>query len=127
MASGKLVISLLGPPEIRLGDKVIQIKRRMFRYLVFYLACQAEPVSRESLCDMFWPEQDEVQSRKNLREMVSKLRRDLPIDDLILTEKEYVSFNPTKIDVDVIHFEETINLIRKNLDLAVTEIGRAHV
>ena len=120
MASGKLVISLLGPPEIKLGNKAIQIKRRMFRYLVFYLACQPEPVSRESLCDMFWPNEDEVQSRKNLREMVSKLRRDLPIDDLILTEKEYVSLNPIKIDVDVIHFEETINLIRKNLDLAVT-------
>jgi DNA-binding SARP family transcriptional activator/tetratricopeptide (TPR) repeat protein len=120
MASGKLVISLLGPPEIRLGEKIIQIKRRMFRYLVFYLACQAEPVSRESLCDMFWPDDDEDQSRKNLREMVSKLRRDLPIEDLIHTEKEYVSFNQAKVEVDVIRFEETINLIRKNLDLAVS-------
>jgi len=120
MASGKLSISLLGPPEIRLGDKIIHIKRRMFRYLVFYLACQAEPVSREALCDMFWPDDDEVQSRKNLREMVSKLRRDLPIDDLILTEKEYVSFNQMKVDVDVLRFEETINLVRKNLDLAVS-------
>ncbi len=116
MASDKLVISLLGPPEIKVGNKILHIRRRMFRYLIFYLACQKTPVSRESLCEMFWPDKDEAISRKNLREVISKIRYDLPVDDLILTEKEYVSFNKEKIDVDVLKFEETIELLRKNLD-----------
>lgn len=116
MATEKLVISLLGPPEIRAGNKVLQIRRRMFRYIVFYLACQTQPVSRESLCELFWPEESEEQSRKNLREVVSKLRHDLPIENLILTEKEYVSFNREKIEVDFLKFEVSQEMLRKNLD-----------
>lgn len=116
MASDKLVISLLGPPEIKVGGKILHIRRRMFRYFIFYLACQKIPVSRESLCELFWPEKDETTSRKNLREVISKIRSDLPVDDLILTEKEYVSFNQEKINVDVRKFEEAIALLRKNLD-----------
>jgi DNA-binding SARP family transcriptional activator len=116
MATEKLVISLLGPPEIRAGNKVLQIRRRMFRYIVFYLACQTQPVSRESLCELFWPEENEDQSRKNLREVVSKLRHDLPIENLILTEKEYVSFNREKIEVDFLKFESAQEMLRKNLD-----------
>ncbi|GEM_PF-4619660 len=116
MASDRLVISLLGPPEIKVGNKVLRIRRRMLRYIIFYLACQKTPASRESLCELFWPEEEESKSRKNLREVISKIRHDLPVDDLILTEKEYVAFNPEKVEVDVLAFEETITLLRKNLD-----------
>jgi DNA-binding SARP family transcriptional activator/tetratricopeptide (TPR) repeat protein len=118
MDSPKLTFSLLGPPLITLGDKPIQIKRRKVRFLAYYLACQEFPVTRESLCDLFWPGRPEEEARKNLREAFSHLRNSLPGNDYLVIRGEYISLDPGKIFVDVHEFEKIISLIRKNLDIS---------
>jgi tetratricopeptide (TPR) repeat protein len=118
MNSERLVISLLGPPLVTLGGKPLQIKRRKVRFLLYYLACQECAVSRTSLCDVFWPDQSESESRKNLREALSNLHSALNSDDYLSIQGEYISLYENKIQVDVRDFEKTISLLRKNLEIS---------
>ena len=74
MTTPKLNILLLGPPEILLEGKPVLIKRRLNRALLFYLAAQQYPVTRDEVCGLFWPEEPEESARKNLREALSRLR-----------------------------------------------------
>lgn len=53
MTEQKLNILLLGPVELTLEGKPVHIKRRQNRALLFYLAAQTQPVTRESVCDLF--------------------------------------------------------------------------
>jgi DNA-binding SARP family transcriptional activator len=93
MDSEKLIFSLLGPPLITFRGKEIQVRRRKVRYLCYYLACQKFPVSRANLCDMFWPECNELEARKNLREALSNLRSSLSMGDYLLIHGDFISLN----------------------------------
>jgi DNA-binding SARP family transcriptional activator len=44
-----LKIQLLGPPQLSIDHRIISVTRRKSRALVYYLAAQSEPVSREHL------------------------------------------------------------------------------
>lgn len=93
-------ILLLGPPEIYHGDQPVLIKRRLNRALLFYLAASLYPVSREQICDLFWPDEDEENARKNLREALSRIRTGVGVNQLIVSDGEQVSLNPAIVWVD---------------------------
>jgi DNA-binding SARP family transcriptional activator len=119
MSQPSLSISLLGPPLVVLNGKTVEIKRRKVRFLLYYLACQLYPVSRENLCEMFWPDDTEEISKKNLREALANLKKSLPGDDYLLINGDYVSLDGTKVVVDTIEFEKITQLIRKNLNISL--------
>lgn len=99
MTTPKLNILLLGPPVVTLDGKPIIIKRRLNRALLFYLAAQSQPVTREAVCGLFWAEEPEVTARKNLREALSRIRTSLGIQEL-LSEGEQLQLNPAIVRVD---------------------------
>ena len=107
MSTPKLKILLLGPPEVTLDGKPVLIKRRLNRALLFYLAAQAYPVTREEVCDLFWPDVPEETARKNLREALSRLRTAIGLADLIFSDGEQLYLNPACIWVD---YREMISL-----------------
>ena len=100
MPKPKLEILLLGPPEVLLDGKPVFIKRRLNRALLFYIAAQHHAVTREMMCDLFWPDAAEVVARKNLREALSRLRMDLGVQNLIITEGDQISLNRDLVWVD---------------------------
>lgn len=100
-----LRILLLGSPAIFSNDQPLQIQRRLLRWLLFYLACQKEMVGRADLILTFWPDAAEEDARRHLREMLSKLRAQLPDPDLIITEQDRVGLNPMRIFSDVQEFQ----------------------
>jgi predicted ATPase/DNA-binding SARP family transcriptional activator len=97
-----LRVSLLGLPRLSVDGKALQIRGKIQRTLLFYLAAHAEVVSREDLILLFWPEEDDA--RKHLREALSKLRSQLPDPDLLIAEGEQVSLDPTRVSCDVLEF-----------------------
>lgn len=113
MDSDKLTISLLGPPVINFRGKAIRIQRRKVRYLLYYLACQETPVTRANLCDLFWPDCDENEARKNLRETLSNLRNAFRMESYLAIRGEFISLDTDKVVVDVRDFERVIEMIRK--------------
>lgn len=103
-----LKILVLGPPAILNDDKPLKIQRRQARTLLYYLACQPDGVSRGDVITRLWKESGEAESRKNLREILSKLRSELPDPDTIQSDQERLWLNPEKVYSDYIHFMDLI-------------------
>lgn len=101
-----LHIHLFGTPRISQDNQPVTIPRRLARILLFYLAAQEKPVSRTHLADLFWPDSLEEESRGNLRDLLSKLRQNLPDHDVLLAQNENISLDRAKVEVDYIHFFE---------------------
>jgi tetratricopeptide (TPR) repeat protein len=98
----RLRVFLLGLPQILVDDQALPIHGRIQRTLMFYLAAHAEVVGRDELILLFWP--DEADARKRLREALSKLRSQLPDQDLLITTGEHVSLDHSRVSCDVLDF-----------------------
>ncbi len=55
-ASTDLGVYLLGPPRVEWAGDPWDIPRRQVRALLYRLAVQPDPVPRERLCFLFWPD-----------------------------------------------------------------------
>ncbi len=73
----QLTIQLLGPPHIILDERPVESLRRKNRALVYYLAAQARPQSREAILTLFWPDHARAAAQPILRTMVHALRKTL--------------------------------------------------
>ena len=73
-----LLIGLLGPLVIEIGDRRLGKVPRKARALLAYLAAQGgRPISRERLSDLLWPYQGSDQARHSLRNCLLELRKAL--------------------------------------------------
>jgi hypothetical protein len=61
-------------------------------------------VSRPEIMLAFW--QDDESARRNLRDLLSKLRSELPEPELIKTDRDWIWLDLESVYVDVIEFEE---------------------
>lgn len=97
-------ILLLGSPLILVNGEPLQIQRRTVRSTLFFLACQGQHTGRSDLLVLFWPDEPETKARANLRDMISKLRSQLPVEGAVLSQGDFVALNPEKVFVDVVEF-----------------------
>jgi len=104
-AKDDLRILLLGTPLIQANGQPLQIQRRLLRWILFFLACQKDMVGRADLILIFWPDAAEEDGRRHLREMLSKLRAQLPDQNLILTDQDRVGLDWQRVTCDVLEFE----------------------
>lgn len=77
-----LGVCLLGRPEVDWADHSLSIPRRQARTLLYRLATQLEPVSREQICYLLWLDTPEATARRNLSRLLSHLRRARPTFDV---------------------------------------------
>jgi DNA-binding SARP family transcriptional activator len=100
----KLRLLLLGPPAIYLGESSLHVQRRSLRTLLFYLGYQNSSISRAKLTLLFWPDESEPEARRHLREVLSKLRAELPDPNMLITEQDTVSLDHNRVYVDALEF-----------------------
>jgi DNA-binding SARP family transcriptional activator len=81
-----LAIHLFGPPVVLRGGQLLEINRRKSRAVLFYLAESEQPVRRERLLSIFWPDLDRQSAQQTLRTTLHGLRRML--GDALLVEGE---------------------------------------
>lgn len=103
-----LFISLFGTPKIYLEHEYsLRFRTRKAQALLIYLAVTERSWSRDSLATLFWPESDDATARKNLRDILPSLRRQL--GDYLLINDEFISLNPnSQHRCDVSHFSATL-------------------
>ncbi len=122
-----LRIRLFGPPTVYDEDQPITIKRRGTRALLFYLAAQGKPVTRDHLTDNFWPDLSIDQARRTLRDNLGKIRTDLPDKSVIQTQPDVVSLDFSKVWVDFLElqalFAKIIPALQKLPEDAPVPIG----
>lgn len=100
----RLMIQLLGQPRILWGDQPLTIPRKLARVFMYYLACQKSMVGRSDLVVLFWPESSN--SRQHLRDLLSKLRAELPDPEIIRTDRDWIGLDYNKVNSDVLIFED---------------------
>ena len=74
-----LALHLFGPPRIRYCGEPLSVTRRQTRALLYRLGAKLEPVSRDELVALFWPELGDTTARRNLARLVSLVRGVYPI------------------------------------------------
>jgi DNA-binding SARP family transcriptional activator len=90
-----LQIFLLGLPELRWQDQPFSLARCQARALLFYLADELQPVSRDRLTFLLWPDTAETTARRNLTRLLSYIHQTLLQADLLRSEKSVVILNST--------------------------------
>jgi len=106
MDPARINILLLGPPAILVNNRVVNIQRRSLRSLLFFLACNRQPVGRASLILLFWPDNPENKARTYLRDSLSKLRAALPHPEILQADRDNVWLDNQRSYVDVLEFED---------------------
>lgn len=109
LLSAQLHIHLLGPPEVNWQGELLSIPRRQARALLFRLAVSAQPVAREALCFLFWPDVGEAKARHNLSRLLTILHNTLPDAGSLLARDDQIALHPERTGSDTRIFEETRN------------------
>jgi DNA-binding SARP family transcriptional activator len=107
-----LSIRLLGSPEIMLDGRALNLTRRKSRALVYYLAAQSRPLSREHLVAFFWPDLDRPAAQQTFRTTLHGLRKAL---GAALAVDEASLWLSPGIPVDAHQFESRLRSPLSNL------------
>src|SRR4051812_41435588 len=128
-ATTKLYITLLGPPQLNVLGTPLPLPRRQLRALLYRLAVALQPVSREQLGFLLWPDIPDATARRNLTVLLNQLRRLLP-PDLVRAQRDAVWLDPAGVFVDTVAFAEASALAAQRgqielLDAAVQRYAGA--
>ena len=115
MEISNVQIKLLGPVEIAVEGRILKISRRMERAILYFLAAEHRPVSRTTLIDLLWPDDDEIDHRAALRTALSRLRGRLPDEEMLVSELDQVWLNPDCCWIDVKIFQTSFDSLKNVL------------
>ncbi|MBI5829377.1 MAG: AAA family ATPase [Chloroflexi bacterium] len=100
-----LSVLLLGEPQLLLDGRRLNITRRKSRALLYTLAARAQPLSRDTLLALFWPDLDRASAQQTLRTTLHGLRKSLA--SAISTDDNHIRL-AADTDVDVRRFESAL-------------------
>jgi len=92
----QLHVNLMGPPEVRLGDRSLAFPTRKTLALLIYLALADGQQPRELLAALLWPESNQDRSYASLRNTLGHLKSVLR-DVRGLTQSSYLSVTHTAL------------------------------
>ena len=95
-----LEIGLLGPPTVTWNGKILNVCRRKVRALLFRLAVELCPVTRDHLASLFWAVVPDAISRRNLTHLLTHLKQALPEPDMLQMTPDFVFLNPDLVESD---------------------------
>jgi DNA-binding SARP family transcriptional activator len=104
-STAELLVHTLGPPKVEYAGQPLAIPRRQTRALLYRLAARLEPVGRERLAFLFWPDKPDATARRNLSQLLSLLRHALPHRDWLLTSRSHVRLDREFVWSDAAAFE----------------------
>ncbi len=109
----QVTILLCGPPRLEWSARPIELGRQKALALVAYLALARDPVSRDELASLCWPELSQERARAALRTTLPALTTAVPID-WITADRRHVRLQPTAVEIDFIRFAELVARVRQH-------------
>ncbi|NCC32717.1 MAG: hypothetical protein EOM24_11960, partial [Chloroflexia bacterium] len=105
MAAGQcynqaMKIQLLGGCRVTWQEQPLVLPRRRVRALLYRLAAQIQPLPRDRLAFLFWPDAPDHLARRQLTRLLSSLRAALPTPRLVLVDEEMVGLEAALVEVD---------------------------
>jgi predicted ATPase/DNA-binding SARP family transcriptional activator len=101
LAARPVAITLFGPPQVTVGGRPLALARRQARALLFRVAAAAQPLPREQLGFLLWPDALDETARRNLTVLLSQVRRALPPESLH-TDSAGLALDPNRVAVDIV-------------------------
>jgi predicted ATPase len=83
------------------AGRPLDVARRQVRALLYRLAAAEEPVPRDHLSYLFWPDHADATARRNLTGLLAHLRRALPEPASLVTTREQVGLADARVWTDV--------------------------
>lgn len=108
-----LRINLFGAPAVYdESGKPLPIRRRLTRALLYYIAAQGRPITRDHLIDRFWPDEPLDKARALLRDGLGKARECLPDKELLQTTRDSVTLDFQRVSVDLLEIQTLLETIK---------------
>lgn len=88
------------PGDSTPNEQRVEFETRTVDALLIYLACHGQPLSRDALAELFWPERTQQQARSNLRVALHRLRQ--PLAPYLSITRQTVALNlaaPLTLDI----------------------------
>jgi DNA-binding SARP family transcriptional activator len=104
-----LHLALLGPPEITVDGKALEVDTRKAIALISYLAVSGAQATREQLADLLWPDLERERGRATLRRTLSTLRTGLS-GKWLRTDRTRVWLNGDQRSSDVDQVSELLRI-----------------
>jgi predicted ATPase len=130
---GDLYLALLGPPEVRHADQVLQFSTRKELALLIYLAVEGRMHPRKKLSEQFWPEGDALHGRAALRITLHHLRHMLgesadvfPAPHLLIKRDTLGLDLTSAVDLDLHTLHDAWTLVRAPTHTTLTMSKEAH-
>jgi predicted ATPase/DNA-binding SARP family transcriptional activator len=117
-------IHLLGAPLVTWNDHPVLLTRRQERALLYFLACEGKPVSRERLSFILYPDEPESQARRKISRRLSHLQAELPSVDLMHVNPLTVSLSQEKVWVDAAALEDRLENPNQSYQDQVVDLYR---
>ncbi|HEX2185373.1 MAG TPA: BTAD domain-containing putative transcriptional regulator, partial [Chloroflexota bacterium] len=92
---------MLGPPRISWAGEPLLLPRRQARALLYHLAAVPQPVPRDRLCFLLWPDVSDATARRSLTVVLNHIRRALPLGDTLTVEGDAVGLDRLRLWTDV--------------------------
>lgn len=118
-----LRVALLGPPIVSWAGQVWPISRRQVRALLYRLSTDLQPIPREQLCFLFWPDDPHSSARRNLTHLLTHLRLALPKPDLLEITNEYAVLDARRTWSDTVAFDQLFPTRLERHPVALDEDG----
>lgn len=108
-----LEIQLFGHPELRLDGQTPDLKLpHKALALLYYLALTAQPVGRETLATLLWPDAPMPTAKQALRNVLSLLRKVL--GDVLAITYRTIALQAAPIHhIDVLAFQQGVSAVQK--------------
>lgn len=103
--SSTIALQLLGIPQVWRGAAPVSGMRRKNRALLYIIAAQRQPLSREAAGALFWPDRERADAQPLMRTMVYELRRAL--GDALMIEHNLLAL-ADDVAVDARQFEAIV-------------------
>jgi predicted ATPase/DNA-binding SARP family transcriptional activator len=113
-----LRIRLLGRPQLDAGGQPLPLARRQLRALLYRLAAALQPLPRDQLCFLLWPDLPEPSARRHLTVLLNQLRQALPAPDAVLTQGDLVLLNSAQVAVDTVAFRDALAAASRRRELS---------
>lgn len=112
-----LFVRLLGSVQVRLAEQPIEhFRTKKVQALLLLLVAGEKRPSRAQLMTMLWPDNDEATAKRNLRQALYHLRRNLSAADagvpLFVSTRDYLQLHPdAPIECDLHQFRAALHTV----------------
>jgi DNA-binding SARP family transcriptional activator/tetratricopeptide (TPR) repeat protein len=101
-----LNVALLGPPHIEYDGRPVHFDTRKAVALLALVSMSEQPLSRDRLAVMLWPDSDDERARGALRRTVSVTAAG--VGDALVVSRTTIALDESKVGVDAVQFRRLL-------------------